>query len=270
MFTLENALGLESRNDASVSNTLYPTVPWLRSPEEAYRSWERYELPDGGTPLLVDVAGRVGVFSMAYGAGEVWVFPSSEPFTNVALREPAQSAFVESVLAQLPEDVTHYFDEYHHGFGNRSILDADRGLVYQMVRSPWGWGILYAASIGAMWLILRGRRFGRAIPLPNEHLRREAGEYVQGLAWLYRRARLRAPILRHYHQRLKRRVTERYRLPHAEDDSAFLSALARVRPDIDIHSLSQHLRALQSGIGNERQMQALVAAHQAWVQRLVG
>ena len=70
--------------------------------------------------------------------------------------------------------------------------------------------------------------------------------------------------------RLKRRVTERYRLPLTADDSAFLSALARVRPDIDIKALSQHLRALQSRVGNERQMRALLEAHHEWARRLTG
>lgn len=268
-FTLEEVFELESASGVTASSTLYPTVPWLKSPNERYFSWQRYVLPNGATPLMVDAAGRVGAFYMPVGAGELWLLPDSTPFTNVALRNESQSEFAESVLAQLPDDVTHHFDEFHHGFGGGFAFDIDRGLVYQMLRSPWGWGLLYAVGIGAMWLILRGRRFGRAIPLPNEHLRREAGEYVQGLAWLYRRARLRAPIMRHYHQQMKRRVTERYRLPLSGDDSAFLSALSQVRPDVNVQALGQHLRALQSKIANERQLQALAEAHQAWLKQLV-
>jgi hypothetical protein len=270
IFTLDDAFGLEDGDANGTDSTLYPTVPWLKTGEGRYRSWERYELPEGATPLLADAEGAVGAFFMPYGNGQFWTFPTSQPFTNLALRDANESAFVESLLAQLPSDSTHYFDEYHHGFGSNFALNLDRGLLYQMVRTPWGWGILYAVGIGAMWLILRGRRFGRAIPLPNEHLRREAGEYVQGLAWLYRRARLRAPIQRHYHQGLKRSVTQRYRLPLTQDDSAFLSALARVRPDVDIQGLARHLRALQSRVNNERQLQALAEAHQMWVQKLVG
>lgn len=269
-FTLDDAFNLEDGDSPGTDNFLYPTVPWLKMGEGRYSSWERYELPEGATPLLADVDGGVGAFFMPYGDGQYWTFPLNQPFTNFGLREPSESAFVESLLTQLPADRTHYFDEYHHGFGSNFDLDLERGLLYQMVRTPWGWGILYAVGIGAMWLILRGRRFGRAIPLPNEHLRREAGEYVQGLAWLYRRARLRAPIQSHYHQGLKRKVTQRYRLPLTQDDGAFLSALARVRPDIDIQALARHLRALQSRVNNERQLQALAEAHQIWVQKLVG
>lgn len=268
--TIDDVFELEAVDVQGTDNTLYPTVPWLKTGEGLYRSWERYELPEGATPLLADAEGGVGAFFMPYGDGQFWTFPTSQPFTNLALRDPNESAFVESLLAQLPSDTTHTFDEYHHGFGSNFALDLDRGLLYQMVRTPWGWGILYAVSIGAMWLILRGRRFGRAIPLPNEHLRREAGEYVQGLAWLYRRSRLRAPIQRHYHQQFKRRVTQRYRLPLTQDDSTFLSALTRVRPDIDIKALARHLSALQSRVNNERQLQALAEAHQGWLQKLVG
>jgi hypothetical protein len=269
-FTIGDAFDIESTDNEGTDNTLYPTIPWLKAGEGRYQSWERYELPDGATPLLADADGVVGAFLMPYGEGQLWLFPTSEPFTNLALRDPDESAFVESLLAQLPADVTHYFDEYHHGFGSNFAVDLEQGLLYQMVRTPWGWGILYAVGMMAMWLILRGRRFGRAIPLPNEHLRREAGEYVQGLAWLYRRARLRAPIQRHYYQQFKRRVTQRYRLPLTQDDSAFLSALARVRPDIDIKALARHMSALQSRVTNERQLQGLIEAHQGWLQVLVG
>lgn len=270
IFTIGGVFDIEATDNTSTDNTLYPTVPWLKAGQGRYNSRERYALPEGAIPLLADADGVVGAFFMPYEDGEVWVFPTSQPFTNIALRDPDNSAFVESLLAQLPAGVPHHFDEYHHGFGSNFALDLEQGLLYQMVRTPWGWGILYAVGMMAMWLMLRGRRFGRAIPLPNEHLRREAGEYVQGLAWLYRRARLRAPIQRHYHQQFKRRITQRYRLPLTQDDSAFLSALARVRPDIDIKALARHLSALQSRVTNERQLQGLIEAHQGWLQLLVG
>lgn len=254
-FTFDEAFNLEDTSNNS-DNVLYPAVPWLKAGRGQYNDWTRYELPRGAMPLLADSNGVVGAFVMPYGEGELWVFPSIVPFTNVSLRDSDDSAFVESLLAQLPDDVPHHFDEYHHGFGVGFGFNNQRGLIYRMVREPWGWGILYAVGIVAMWIILRGRRFGRAIPLPNEHLRREAGEYVQGLAWLYRRARLRNPI-------------QRYRLPFTADDAAFVAALARIRPDIDKEALAVHLTALQRQVSNEGQLRALMETHQKWLQLLV-
>lgn len=265
-FTITDAFALEETAYSDMS--LYPTVPWFGSEIDS-GSFTRYELPDGALPLMADSDGNVGAMLMPYGEGHVWIFTDPSPFHNFDLRDPAASTFVEGLLAQLPSSATHYFDEVHHGFGNNASLNLDRGLLYTMVRTPWGWGILYALFIGGLWIVLRGRRFGRPIPLPNEHLRREAGEYVQGMAWLYRRSHLRAPILRHYASRLKRRVTERYRLPPTQDDSTFLNALSRVRPDLNIQALGQHLRDLNTPNPSERKMQSLAEANQGWMERLV-
>ncbi|HEX8681705.1 MAG TPA: DUF4350 domain-containing protein [Ardenticatenaceae bacterium] len=242
-----------------------PTVPWLRHPEASYPASFSFELPRGATPLLAGEDGSVGGLRMALGDGEVWLFSTAEPFTNEGLKEEANSALVQGLLEQLPPAASLTFDEFHHGFTGTGEA---RSLTREARRAPWGWAIYYAAGVVALWLLLRGRKFGRPLPLPGEHLRREAGEYARSMAWLYRRARLRQPVLRYHRDRLVRRLTERYRLPLFDNDDAFASAVARARSDVDEAALRSHLQALRRADISESQLVALARVNDEWLAKL--
>lgn len=262
---LADALGVEPAEGYGYRR-VGAVTPWIPHPAPDYESFSQVILPAGAIPLLASDEGEVAAFRHRRGEGELWFFTTTEPFSNQALHDPTNSALVEGLLAQLPSDARFVFDEFHHGFGGGS--PPEWNLLQEMRRSPWGWGIYYAAGVLALWILLRGRAFGRPLPLPGEHLRREAGEYVRGMAWLYRRARLRAPMLRHHHERLKRHATERYRLPATPTDEIFVSALAHHRPDLDQSALLAHLRALHQRRPTEPQLLALARANDEWLERL--
>lgn len=244
-----------------------PVTPWIRHPRAAYRSYFAFEAPPGATHLLANQDGALGAFYQPLGEGGIWFFSTLEPFTNQALHDPSNSALIEGLLGHLPPATPITFDEFHHGFGHEANIEQPR-LLTVMRESPWGWGVFYGAALLALWLLLRGRRFGRPLPLPGEHLRREAGEYAQSMAWLYRRARLRAPILQHHHARLKRQAAERYRLTPLEDDAAFVQALVRYQPELDTTALLQHLRALRRSHVSEAELLALARANDEWMEVL--
>lgn len=263
--TLADELGLE-QGETSGYRSVRAVTPWIPYAFPDYTSYQSVQLPAGAIPLLASEAGEVAAFRQRLGEGEIWFFTTADAFSNEALRDPMNSALVEGILAHLPANARMAFDEFHHGFGGGS--PPEWNLLEEMRRSPWGWGIYYAAGVIALWILLRGRTFGRPLPLPGEHLRREAGEYVRGMAWLYRRARLRAPMLRHHHERLKRHATERYRLPATATDEVFVSTLARHRPDLDQPALLAHLRALHQRRPTEPQLLALARANDEWLERL--
>jgi hypothetical protein len=248
---------------------LAPQAPWI-SEEQATFPGANYTfnpLPPRAVPLLVNSEGRTAAIYQQRGEGELWLFLSERPFTNQGLFEPHNSALVEGILAHLPPRATMTFDEIHHGYGGPSQIPS---LARVMSRSPWGWGLYYGAAVVALWMLLRGRRFGRSLPLPGEHLRREAGEYARSMAWLYRRARQRVPILRHHRERLKRRIAQRHRLPLIENDDAFVSAVARAHPSLDEAALRAHLHALKNPNVSEKQLLALARANDEWLAQLTG
>ena len=247
-------------------STFQPVTPWFRHPNAKYQGWASFSPSPDVVPLLADSDGKLGALHTEFGAGELWLFAIDDPFTNNALYDEKNSALVMGLLEQLPPNRTMIFDEFHHGFGD---MGADWSLLRTMTRTSWGWGIYYAAIVLGVWIVLQGRAFGRPLPLPGEHLRREAGEYVRSMAWLYRRARVRASILRHHHQRLKQRVTKRYRLPATSEDAAFLDALSRYRTDIDYPALRDHLLALRKRQPSEQEVLALARANDEWLEQLL-
>lgn len=252
-------------NEATLS-TFHPVTPWLRYPDAAYRGRGSFVASAHVTPLLADSFGHLGALQMPFGQGELWLFAVDEPFKNTSLYEEENSALVMGLLEQLPPNQPMIFDEFHHGFGSAI---ADWSLLRTMRQTFWGWGIYYTAILLALWLLLHGRTFGRPIPLPGEHLRREAGEYIRSMAWLYRRARLRSFVLRHHHQRLKQRVTKRYRLPATPDDAAFLHVLRPYLPDLDYDALREHLLALHKRQPSEPEVLALARANDKWLEDML-
>ncbi len=249
-------------------STFHPVTPWLRHPDVAYRGSGRGSfVPSGNvTPLLADASGNLGALHLSLGQGNVWLFTLDRPFNNTALYEKKNSALVIGLLEQLPSNKPMIFDEFHHGFSGPI---AEWSLLRTMRQTSWGWAIYYTAGLFALWLLLHGRQFGRPIPLPGEHLRREAGEYVRSMAWLYRRARLRSFVLRHHHHRLKQRVTKRYRLPATADDAAFLHVLTSYLPNLDYPALREHLLALRKRQPSEQEVLALARANDEWLEEML-
>ena len=103
-----------------------------------------------------------------------------------------------------------------------------------------------------IFLALQGRRFGRAVPLPSDRLRREPVEYIQAMANLFRRSGQRAAILKHYRDQLRRRLTERYALDPHLDDIELVKTIVFRDPTVDEAALRGLLRRLSSKQINEQ------------------
>jgi hypothetical protein len=162
---------------------------------------------------------------------------------------------VLNLLRRVPEGGRILFDEYHHGFYEPPSL------LGTIVQTAWGWGILYALGIAALYLLLTGRRFGRPVPLREETRRRSSAEYVESMADLLQRGGKRGFVLRHYRESLKRRLARPYGISPRLDDDAFVRELARYRPLTDddqerLRSLLARMRREQVG---EEELLRLIA-----------
>lgn len=173
--------------------------------------------------------------------GHVWVSGSPIPFTNRGIRDEGNAKILANLLASVPSNASIGFDEAAHGYGDETEIDFNGWLF----TTPPGWGILLIVAITILYLALRGRRFGRAIPLPDDRLRRESGEYIRAMAALFRRSGERSEMLKHYERQLRRRLSERFgldpKLPSTDlvkmvvyhdpnvDEAGFRELLARLR-----------------------------------------
>ena len=249
-----------------LAEVLTPTVPLLTSPppgpvaaraDRVLRlSRDDYvaHLQHGDDPVLV---------SLRWGEGRVFLAATVRPFTNAGLRDPGSARLVYNLLAGLEPGARVQFDEWHHGYATEQAVD--NTLLAWLYRSPWGWALLFAAAVTLGWIVLRGRRFGRPVPLPEQVRRRPQSEYVVSMAGLFRRAGRRSFVMQHHHDRLKRELARPWRLNPDLPDEAFVAELARYRDNLDEPALRDLLARLTGERVSEADLVRLVGEVETWL-----
>lgn len=208
---------------------------------------------------LFGAAGQTLIAGIRVGQGYAYISATTHPFTNSGLRDRQHAALVLNMLRRAPPGGRILFDEYHHG------LVAPPAPTDGLLRTPWGWAGVYAATVTALFLLLGGRRFGRAVPLREEVERRSSAEYVESIADLYQRGGKRAYMLRHFYASFKRRLAQPYGINPQVDDREFVYQLARLRP-IDEAALLALLAQLRATPASDAELLRVVAAADAFIQ----
>lgn len=196
--------------------------------------------------------------------GEIWVSGSPVSFTNVGIADEGNASIIANILTNLPPHSVIGFDEAAHGFGDEDALDFNGWLL----GTPPGWGILLTVAITMLYLALRGRQFGRAVPLPDDRLRRESGEYIRAMATLFRRSGQRSEMLKHYDQQLRRRLSERHALDPKLAVNELVKTVVYQDPSIDETVLRELLHRLQQSNISEAELVRTVSDMDAFLQSL--
>ena len=193
----------------------------LRSERDDYVTLASYQ----GQPVLV---------SFEQGNGRVILSTLTESFTNAGLKEAGNPELVLNILALAQKKGTIWFNEWHHGVrGGSEIL----GPAEFLRRTPVGRSIAFTALVIFAVLLIQGRGFGRPVPLPQEIKRRTAMEHITGVANLSRRAAHRSAVMMHYHQQIKRKLGQRYRLNPSLDDGEYVDILSGYNTSINKEEL---------------------------------
>lgn len=217
-----------------------------------YLVWEREDV----TPLLW--AGEKPVMvTFPQGTGRVVVSLLTYPLTNQGLKEAGNPDLALNLASLAPAGGTIWFDEWHHGVREMAAV---QGPGEWLRYTPAGQALLYAAAIIFLGLALRGRRFGRPVPLRRELLRRTPLEHITAIANLNRRAGHRQAVQTHYHQQLKRELGRRYRLDSGLPDEEFLQRLTAFNPQLDYETLAGLLARLHDPNLSENQLIQLAQA----------
>jgi hypothetical protein len=215
---LLDAFDVSIRYLPSPVQTLSPVLPTLDTPPVTIlQTAASYAIDTARDDIVTHVATdddeRI-LISFRQGEGTVWVSGMTQPFTNLGLQDEQNARLVLNFVSNLPEEAVIGFDEARHGF-----QEASSSLSGWLVSTSAGWSILVALVLTLVFLALRGRRFGVAVPIPEERLRREPVEYIQAMANLFRRSGQRDAMLKHYRAHLWRKLSERYAVdPRLSDD----------------------------------------------------
>lgn len=212
--------------------------------------------------VLVTYQGEPVVVSFEQGQGRVILGTVAGSFTNAGLKQPGNPELVLNILALARTKGPVWFDEWHHGLRTG---DQILGPSAFLRRTPVGRSLLFIAFAVLIVLFLQGRGFGRPVPLPQEIRRRGALEHVTGVANLSRRAAHRSAVMMHYHQQIKRKLGQRYRLDPNMEDREYVNALAGYNSSLNKDELLGLLSRLKHKDVGEPEMVRLAAEASQWI-----
>jgi hypothetical protein len=254
---LDINFGIAPSTAAAVSNqTPLLQAPPLAALENASTPYFLRPERDDFVTLLANQNGNPTAVAFAEGNGRVIFTTLAEPFSNEGLQNEGNAELVLNLLNGAPDIAGIWFNEWHHGI--RPQADDALTASNWLQRTPVGRALLLVLAIIFIGLVLRGRHFGRPVPLRQNISRRAPLEYISGIANLSRRAGHRTAVLQHYHDQLKRDLGARYRLNPSLPDDKFINQLAAYQPNLDTDALRQLLQKLSRSNVSEGEMVQIV------------
>lgn len=212
---------------------------------------------DGERPLVI---------SFRHGLGRVILSTLAYSFTNQGLNEPHNAQLALNLVNAAPLGQLVWFDEWHHGV-RPEAAGIGGGPGEWLRNTPTGQSLLYVFVVIFLALVLRGRLFGRPVPLAEDTARRAPVEYITAVANLGRRAGHKTAVLQDYHFRLKRDLGRRYRLNPTLPDEQFIQQLTQLNPNLDTAALRNLLHRLSQSTINEATLVHLAAEVADWLKK---
>ncbi len=213
---------------------------------------------------LLAVEGQPIIISMDKGTGRIILSATAQPFSNLGLKDQGTAALVLNLIGLSPHQGKVWFDERHHGLQDSpsKIIGPDQWLQ----RTPAGHALLFVVGAVFLSLLLQGRAFGRAVPLPSQIRRRGPLEHVTALANLSHKAGHRRAVMDQYRTRLKRHLARRYSVDPSLPDAEYVRALAAYNPSLDQASLLHLLEQLSKKNLGEDDMVQIAAKASDWMK----
>jgi hypothetical protein len=257
-----NLAYLEEIPTPTVQTPLLTSPPLTGTVDARAQAYFVTDRDDFVTHLAVE-SGPV-MLSFELGAGRVILSAAPFSFSNAGLKEEGNPQLMLNVVTAARQSGVIWFDEWHHGVrpARATLIGPGDWLRY----TPAGRSLLYAAAVVFLALVMRGRHFGRPIPLPRDVTRRAPLEYITAVANLSRRAGHRSAALLHYHHQIKRNLGKRYRLNPTLPDGDYVAQLAELNPNLDADALRSLLRRLRQDEVSESRMVQLATEVAEWLK----
>nr|WP_211194003.1 DUF4350 domain-containing protein [Pyxidicoccus fallax] len=152
---------------------------------------------------LAGLGGATAVWRWPLGSGEVYVLAGADLAENRRLELVDNLRFWDALSARGPL----VFDEFHHQLAPPPPLS----------RGIWVF-VAQVLAVGLLYTVSRGTRFGAPRPLRVER-HRSTREYVRGMGWLMRRAKVERELLPELDRSLRQLMQERLGIPLTLSDA---------------------------------------------------
>ena len=202
------------------------------------------------------------IVTLRDGEGRAFFIASDAMFSRVGLRYDGNAAFLYNLMSTLPRNARIGLAEWSYYTLETKPPDPFMALVF---RTPGGLAAVYICLTLFIFLVLRGRRFGRPLDGQGKD-RRLSSEYVHAMTALYQKGDTRMDILRHVRERFKADLGARWRVNPNVDTNAFLEELAARGAVDEDHELTNLISDLDAS-GTVSEAQLLDLAHRVEAYR---
>ena len=161
------------------------------------------------------------IVTLRDGEGRAYFIASDYMFTRDGFRYSGNAAFLYNLVSTFPHNA-------HIGLAQRRYYtletkppDPFMSLIF---RTPGGLAAVYICLMLFVFLVLRGRRFGRPLDAQEKN-RRLSSEYVHAMTALYQKGSTRTDILKHIRNKFRTDLATRWRVNPNVDTDTFLEEL---------------------------------------------
>ena len=181
-------------------------------------------------PMVNEVVALYGtedgatVVTLRHGKGRVFFIASTYLFSRDGLKYDERNAtFLYNLMSTLPRNARIGLAEKRYYTVETRPPDPFAALVFG---TRGGLGAVYICLILFVFLMLRGRRFGKPLDV-QERNRRLSSEYVHAMTALYQKGDTRLEILKHIRDKFRADIGNRWRVSPNLDTPTFLEELAQ-------------------------------------------
>ena len=174
--------------------------------------------------VLYETAEGAVIVTRREGEGRVFLIASTYLFHRDGLRyEAANARLLYNLMSTLPRNARIGLAERRYYTPETKPPHPFAALVFG---TSGGVAVLYICLTLFVFLMLRGRRFGKPLDV-QERSRRLSTEYVHAMTALYQKGDTRSEILRHIRNRFRSDLSNRWRVNPNVDTPTFLAELAQ-------------------------------------------
>ena len=186
-----------------------------------------------GTDFVIEAIGRevavlygreddATIVTLRDGEGRAFFIASEYLFTKSGLRHGGNAMFLYNLMSTLPSNARIGLAEKRY---YTLETKPPNPFVVFVFKTPGGLGAVYICLTLFLFLVLRGRRFGKPLDAQEKN-RRLSAEYVHAMTALYQKGNTRMEVLRHIRDRFKADLGARWRVNPNLDTATFLEELA--------------------------------------------
>ncbi len=198
-------------------------------------------------PIERDVAPLFGkemdysIVTFREGDGRAFFMSCPYIFNDSGLGDDRNATFLYNLMTTLPRRARIGLAESHYyAFGS---IDATNPLIHLLFKTPVGLGVTYIGLIIFLFLILRGKRFGKPLVVEETHSR-FSSEYVLAMTALYQKGNTRSAILKQIRDTFRSDLSARWNINPSLNTASFVEEMAKRRP-IDTDELHRLLAGLE-------------------------